>query len=478
MTSQLELGGLGEPEDGDEPKVVVEKDLDVLAQGWTVYWTRSIKALFFESWFNICMLAAPFAAYYYYTDVDGNNAAMTFGCSLVAIAPFAERLSFVTEQLAMHTSETLGGLLNATFGNVTELVVSLIALNRGLLRIVQARPPPAPPSFAAPPAAIPPADPGARAPMYVQVSLLGSILSNMLLVLGCAFLFGGVKHKTQRFNRTASSMNSGLLLLSVMSLTFPMLLNATHQATHDTLDPVAVLYVSRVVAAMLLAVYCLYLFFQLYTHQHLYEDEAEADDDDEEAVLGVWGAILWLAVITVFIAFLSEYMVDAIEGAAHEVGVPDLFLGTIIIPIVGNAAEHAAAIIFAYKNKMELALGIAIGSSTQARPARPPARHASAPRDAAPRSARSPRDRAPPPVQIALFVIPLCIVIAWFVDRPLSLDFHPFESGVLLLTVLLVGFLVQNGESNWLQGVMLVTAYLVVSAGFFVHVDPVVPPAA
>lgn len=163
MTSQLELGGLGEPEDGDEPKVVVEKDLDVLAQGWTVYWTRSIKALFFESWFNICMLAAPFAAYYYYTDVDGNNAAMTFGCSLVAIAPFAERLSFVTEQLAMHTSETLGGLLNATFGNVTELVVSLIALNRGLLRIVQARPPPAPPSFAAPPAAIPPADPGARA---------------------------------------------------------------------------------------------------------------------------------------------------------------------------------------------------------------------------------------------------------------------------------------------------------------------------
>ena len=109
------------------------------------------------------------------------------------------------------------------------------------------------------------------------------------------------------------------------------------------------------------------------------------------------GAILWLAVITVFIAFLSEYMVDAIEGAAHEVGVPDLFLGTIIIPIVGNAAEHAAAIIFAYKNKMELALGIAIGSSTQARPAHPPARPPRAPRDSAPRSARSPRDPAPPP---------------------------------------------------------------------------------
>ena len=167
--------------------MVVEKDLDVLAQGWTVYWTRSIKALFFESWFNLCMLAAPFAAYYYYTDVDGNNAAMTFGYSLVAIAPFAERLSFVTEQLAMHTSETLGWLLNATFGNVTELVVSLIALN-GLLRIVRARPPPLrPPSPPRPPRSRRPA--GARA--YFQVSLLGSILSNMLLVLGCAFSSAG-----------------------------------------------------------------------------------------------------------------------------------------------------------------------------------------------------------------------------------------------------------------------------------------------
>ena len=239
----------------------------------------------------------------------------------------------------------------------------------------------------------------------------------MLLVLGCAFLFGGVKHKTQRFNRTASSMNSGLLLLSVMSLTFPMLLNATHQATHDALDPVAVLYISRVVAAMLLVVYCLYLFFQLYTHQHLYEDEAEADDDDEEAVLG-GGRSSRLAVITVFIAFLSEYMVDAIEGAPtrwrprplprHDHH-PDR-----------RQRRRPAAIIFAYKNKMELALGIAIGSSTQARPARPPpARPPRAPRDWR-RAPPALRDPAPPPVQIALFVIPLCIVIAWFVDRPLA----------------------------------------------------------
>ena len=167
------------------------------------------------------------------------------------------------------------------------------------------------------------------------------------------------------------------------------------------------------------------------------DGDDDDDDDDEEAVLGLWGSIFWLGVITVFISFLSEFMVDALQGASENWGVPDLFLGTIVIPIVGNAAEHAAAIIFAVKNKMELSLGIAIGSSTQ----------------------------------IALFVVPLCIVIGWCVDEPLSLDFHPFETGTLLLTVLLVGFLIQNGESNWLMGLMLVIAYCVVSAGYFVHTD-------
>jgi len=143
-------------------------------------------------------------------------------------------------------------------------------------------------------------------------------------------------------------------------------------------------------------------------------------------------------VITVVIALLSEYMVDALEGAAEGWGVPDLFLGTIIIPIVGNAAEHAAAIIFAVKNKMELAIGIAVGSS----------------------------------IQIALFCVPVLVLSAWFLDTPLSLNFQPFETGVLLVTIILVGFTILNGESSWLIGVMLVVAYCSLSAAFFVHVDP------
>jgi len=247
-----------------------------------------------------------------------------------------------------------------------------------------------------------------------------------------------------QWNKTASTASFGLLLLSGMGLTFPMVLNSTH----EQLDPESSLLVSRITSVLMLCVYCLYLAFQLGTHAHVFEDAGgDGDDDDdeeeEERILGAWGAIFWLAVITVFIAYLSEYLVDAIRGAATELAVPELFLGTIIIPIVGNAAEHAAAIIFAYKNKMELSMGIAVGSATQ----------------------------------ISLFVLPLCIIIAWVIDVPLSMDMHKFETATLMITVLLVGVLIQTGESHWLSGIVLITAYAIISVGFFFHIDlPVLSP--
>jgi Ca2+:H+ antiporter len=351
------------------------------------------------------MLCTFPAMWWYYTK---GNPGVTFTLALLAIAPFAERLSFVTEQLALHTSETLGGLLNATFGNVTELIVSIFALSRKMYRIV-------------------------------QVSLLGSILSNLLLVLGCAFFAGGVSYKQQKFNKTSSAVNAGLLIVSVLTYIFPMILEASDEPNASE----SALTVSRCVSVLLLLTYACYIYFQLVSHTHLFQDDEDDDDDDDDdddevPILGAWGSVFWLAVITVFISFLSEFMVDALETAAVEWGVPDLFLGTIIIPIVGNAAEHAAAIIFAVKNKMELSLGIAVGSS----------------------------------IQIAIFVVPLLVLIAWSIDMPLTLNFHPFETGTLLVTVLLVGFIIQNGESNWLQGIMLIVAYCAVSAGFFVHQDP------
>jgi len=402
---QAPAHGSKDADDDDEDDDLQSPPNDPFADGMGPYLKRSLYELLLTSKMNLLILCTPVA---YWGVLFGASDTFVFTFSLLAIAPFAERLSYVTEQLALHTSQTLGGLLNATFGNVTELIVSLFALRAGLLRIV-------------------------------QVSLLGSILSNLLLVLGTAFLVGGIKYPSQTFNRVATTASFGLLLLSTMCLTYPMVLDVTHEQEL----PTSSLDVSRAVSVAMLVTYVIYLVFQLGTHSHIFEDDDDGDEEEEERVLGASGAIFWLAIITFFISALSEWLVESIRGAAEGVGVPELFLGTIVIPIVGNAAEHAAAIIFAAKNKMELSLGIAVGSA----------------------------------VQIALFVFPLCVVIGWAYDIPLSMDLHPFETATLLMTVLLVGILIQTGESHWLNGFVLICAYVVISIGFFVHID-ISPPAA
>ena len=286
----------------------------------------------------------------------------------------------------------------------------------------------------------------------VQVSLLGSILSNILLVLGCAFFAGGMTRKTQHFSAAASSVNAAVLMLCGCSLSFPMIIDLVDK----DVAPGVTLAISRIISIILLIVYAAYIYFQLVTHSFLYTSERIPlkgqeedtdfrqgsekldDDEEEEAVLGVSGSVFWLAVITIIISILSEYMVDSLEEAAATWGVPDLFLGTIIIPIVGNAAEHAAAIIFAVKNKMELALGIAVGSS----------------------------------IQIGLFCMPSLVLTAWALDYPLSLNFGSFEATTFLMTVFIASVIIQLGQSNWMQGLLLLAAYASIATSFFVHVDP------
>jgi Ca2+:H+ antiporter len=185
----------------------------------------------------------------------------------------------------------------------------------------------------------------------------------------------------------------------------------------------------------MLFVYGLMVYYQLHTHKHLFEGQEEGDDADP--VLGMYGSMAWMAGITALIGLESEIVVDAIEGAATDLHFPILFIGTILLPIVGNAAEHAAAIIFAHKNKMEICLGIAVGSATQ----------------------------------ISVFVIPLAIVVGWMIGQPLSLDFHIFETAILLLALLICSFVLSNGESDWLRGVMLIMAYIFIAVAFWVR-DP------
>ncbi|KAM1218950.1 hypothetical protein ACFX13_046898 [Malus domestica] len=386
-----------------------------LANSWvsTHMWIRvprSIYIVLFKAKINVLLPLGPLAILLHY--ITGKHG-WVFFFSLVGIVPLAERIGYVTEQLAFYTGPTVGGLLNATFGNATEMIISIYALKNGMIRVV-------------------------------QQSLLGSILSNMLLVLGCAFFTGGIIHyqKIQVFNKSAALVNSGLLLMAVMGLMFPAVLHFTHSEIHFGKSELSL---SRFSSCVMLVAYASYLFFQLRSHRNLYnpiEEEGIRDEDesDEEEAPEIthWEAIGWLAVLTVWVSVLSGYLVDAIQGASDSFNMPVAFISVILLPIVGNAAEHASAIMFAMKDKLDITLGVAIGSSTQ----------------------------------ISMFVIPFCVVVGWIMGLPMDLNFQLFETATLFITVLVVAFMLQDGTSNYFKGLMLILCYLIVAASFFVHVDP------
>jgi len=378
------------------PKGLMAAKLDPKEQA-----IENFKNVLFGTKLNILLGFIPFAMFAHTFELGDGP---TFTLSLLALCPLAERLGYVTEEMAKHTNSTIGGLLNATFGNATEMIVSVFALRDGLLRVV-------------------------------QLSLLGSILSNMLLVLGCAFFAGGVHFPSQKFNATGVMTNAALLCLAVGGMSLPAALHATHTELAGT---VSELSLSRFSACLLLLMYILFLYFQLVSHKEYFEEEEDDDDDDEEAELGFTESIYYMAGITVLISLLSDYIVDTIEGAAASWSCPVAFISVIILPIVGNAAEHASAVMFAMKDKMDISMGVAIGSSTQ----------------------------------IALFVIPFCILVAWAMDKPLDLNLHIFETMSLVLTVITVTFVIADGRANWLKGLILTFTYLILSASYYCHAEP------
>ncbi|KAI3437166.1 Vacuolar cation/proton exchanger [Psidium guajava] len=373
---------------------------------------RSIYIVLLKAKINLLLPFGPLAILLHHLT---RNHVLVFFLSMLGITPLAERLGYATEQLAFYTGPTVGGLLNATFGNATELIISIYALKNGMIRIV-------------------------------QQSLLGSILSNMLLVLGCGFFTGGIVHynKVQEFNEATALVNSGLLLMAVMGIMFPAVLHFTRTEVHFGKSELAL---SRFSSCVMLVAYASYIFFQL-KHQHsLHNPNCNVDEEgvseessvEEEAPeITQWEAIGWLAVLTLWVSVLSGYLVDTIEGASDSLNIPVAFISVILLPIVGNAAEHASAIMFAVKDKLDITLAVAIGSSTQ----------------------------------ISMFMIPFCVVVGWLMGKPMDLNFQLFETATLFIAVLVVTFMLQEGKSNYLKGLMLILCYVIVAASFFVHVDP------
>ncbi len=334
------------------------------------------------------------------------GALAVFGFSALAIIPLAGLMGDATERLASRLGAGVGGLLNATFGNAAELIIALVALQKGLYGVVKA-------------------------------SLTGSIIGNILLVLGAAMLLGGVRRERQTFDRSAAAASATLLSLAALALLVPAAFHfvAEGAVARAVLSPERELSLERTlsleIAIVLFVAYLLSLWFTLKTHKHLYTGGAE---EHEHHPVNVPRALVALLVATALVAWMSELLVGAVEEASHVLGLTEIFVGVIVVAVIGNAAEHSTAVLVAMKNHMDLALNIAIGSS----------------------------------IQIALFVAPVLVFASYFTAHgPMDLRFTAFEVLAVVAAVAVVNLVSQDGESNWLEGAMLLAVYLVLGIAFF-----------
>jgi len=323
---------------------------------------------------------------------------LVFVSSGLAIIPLAGLLGRATEHLTTHVGVGTGALLNASLGNAAELIIALVAMREGLHDVVKA-------------------------------SLTGSIIGNILLVLGVAMFAGGLKYERQKFNQTASGMGASLLLLAAVGLIIPALFHFTAADRGIAIER----ELSLTISFVLFAIYVASLLFTLKTHRHLFAGEAHNASDLGEQPWTRGISITVLTVVTCLVALMSEMLVGALEPAAHQLGLTQVFVGVILVALVGNAAEHSTAVMVAVKNKMDLAYGIAVGSS----------------------------------LQIALLVAPLLVFASYLFGTPLDLIFTPFEVAAVTISVLSVGLVAMDGESNWMEGVMLVGVYVMLAIAFF-----------
>lgn len=320
-----------------------------------------------------------------------------FILAALSIIPLAGIMGEGTEEISSYTGPKIGGFLNATFGNATELIISFFALKSGLFEVVKS-------------------------------SIAGSIIGNILLVLGASMFIGGLKHKTQNFNINVVETTSSMLLFSLIGLCVPAFF--THTINPNLLNT-RYEGLSLVVAIVMFILYILSLIFSFFTHKDLYATTTE--EDGHESKWSLKKSIAILIIATVIIAIESEFLVGGIEDITSKLGLSEFFVGIILIPIIGNAAEHSTAITMALKNKMDVAIEIALGSS----------------------------------LQIILFVAPVLIFLS-LLFTPMSIIFNPFELVSLIASVIIANKVASDGQSNWLEGAQLMAVYFIIAAGFFI----------
>ncbi len=331
-----------------------------------------------------------------------NQSTPIFIFACISIVPLSGWLGKATEHLVERTGDGIGGLLNATFGNAAELIIALAALRSGLHDVVKA-------------------------------SITGSIIGNILLVMGASFLAGGIKFKSQRFNAAGARTQTTMLTLASIGLIVPAMFHylAGGHAERKEAD------LSVEISIVLLLTYGLSLLFSLRTHKQLFLGEPNEVREVQEDNTKPWStsqSMFVLAAATFMIAWMSEILVGSVEAAAHTFGMTSIFVGVIVVAIIGNAAEHSTAIMVAVKNRMDLSLGIAIGSS----------------------------------IQVALFVAPVLVFASYFIGaQPMNLVFTPIEVLAIGLSVLIIEQVASDGESNWLEGVQLLSVYIIFALVFY-----------
>jgi Ca2+:H+ antiporter len=366
---------------------------------------KNVKDAILSNWINLMMFALPFAIA---SHLLGWPALVVFILNLVAVVPLALLLGEITEDLAIRFGDVWGGLINATFGNVVEMILSIALLMKGLTEVV-------------------------------STSLIGSILSNLLLVIGCCFFVGGLNFKHQRFSSGASKANTSLLFMSCIAMLLPSMISYSG----DKHDVEKVKEISHIIALVLTGMYVCYLYFQLVTHNHVFMSEGdnsvvnpyeeEEGEEKEEPQYSFLGALLLMGLTTCVVAICSEFLSDSIEEVSKKSGLSLSFIGMIVLPIAGNACEHITAVLVAAKNKMDLAIAVGVGSS----------------------------------IQIAIFVYPFVVLVGWVMGVDFTMRLNQFDVMVVCVSVILAAFVTMDGQSHWFTGLMLIGTYVLIAIAYF-----------